>query len=74
MYFHESFRIYRQKLYLSEQLGGSADNHFSAVFKVLDTSDQDGKAQGDKHRLGFGLIYEVRLAIPMTFITIIVLT
>lgn len=50
--------IYR-KLYLSEQLGGSADNHFSAVFKVLDTSDQDGKAQGDKHRLGFGLIYEV---------------
>ena len=50
--------IYR-KLYLSEQLGGSADNHFSAVFKVLDASDQDGKAQGDKHRLGFGLIYEV---------------
>jgi len=41
-----------------QQLGGSADDHFSAVFKVLDTSDEDGKAQEGKHRLGFGLIYE----------------
>ena len=53
--------IYKTILLFLEQLGGSADDHFSAVFNVLDTSDADGLAQGSKHRLGFGLIYEVDL-------------
>ena len=53
--------IYKRQLIILEQLGGSADDHFSAVFNVLDTSDADGLAQGAKHRLGFGLIYEVNI-------------